>query len=92
MERRTMLLDRKDCFLLVVDIQERLAPAVLRQGEVLANAERLVRAATRLEIPVLMTEHCAAKIGPVLAGLRALVPEDAILPKAHFAAQRNNLC
>ena len=25
-----MLLDRKDCFLLIVDIQERLAPAVVQ--------------------------------------------------------------
>jgi len=87
-----MLLDRKDCFLLVVDIQERLAPAVLDREEVVANAERLVRAATRLEVPVLMTEHCAAKIGPVLAGLRALVPPDAILPKVHFAAAREPGC
>jgi nicotinamidase-related amidase len=87
-----MLLNRKDCFLLVVDIQERLAPAVLDREQVVANAERLVRAATRLEVPVLMTEHCTAKIGPVLAGLRALVPPDAVLPKVHFAAQREPGC
>ena len=39
-----------------------------------------------------MTEHCAAKIGPVLADLRQLVPEDAILSKVHFAAQREPGC
>lgn len=87
-----MLLDRKDCFLLIVDIQERLAPAVLKREEVIGNAGRLIRAATRLEVPVLMTEHCASKIGPVLADLRRLVPEDAILPKIHFAAQREPGC
>ena len=87
-----MLLDREECFLLVVDVQERLAPAVLRSEEVVANAERLVRAAARLEVPVLMTEHCAAKIGPALPELRQLVPEDAILPKVHFAAGREPGC
>lgn len=92
MERHPMLLDRKDCFLLVVDVQERLAPAVLQSEEVIANSERLVRAAARLEVPVLMTEHCADKIGPVLAELRQLVPPDAILPKVHFAAQREAAC
>ena len=87
-----MLLDREDCFLLIVDVQERLAPAVLELGLVVANARRLVAAAQRLKIPVLMTEHCADKIGPLLPELRSLVPEDAILPKAHFAAAREPAC
>jgi len=90
--RDILLLDRNDCFLLVVDVQERLAPAVLEREQVIANAGRLVRAATRLQIPVLMTEHCAAKIGPVVPGLRDLVPEDAVLPKAYFAAAREPAC
>jgi nicotinamidase-related amidase len=87
-----VLLDRKDCFLLVVDVQERLAPAVLDRDRVVANAVRLVEAAKRLEVPILMTEHCAAKIGPVLPELRTLVSEDAILPKVHFAAAREPVC
>lgn len=87
-----MLLDRNDCFLLVVEVQERLAPAVLDHERVVANAARLVDAAKRLGVPVLMTEHCAAKNGPVLPGLRDRVPEDAILPKVHFAAAREPVC
>ena len=87
-----MLLDRQTCFLLVVDVQERLAPAVLERERVVANAVRLVEAAKRLKVPVLMTEHCAAKIGPVLPELRDRVAEDAILPKVHFAAAREPAC
>ena len=87
-----MLLDRRDCFLLVIDIQERLAPAVSQSGPVIANARRLVQAAVRLDIPVLMTAHCADKIGPVLPALTDLVPDNAILPKVHFAAQREAGC
>ena len=87
-----MLLDREDCFLLIVDVQERLAPAVLERDQVVANARRLVAAAQRLGVPVLMTEHCADKIGPLLPELRSLVREDQILPKVHFAAAREPAC
>ncbi len=87
-----MLLDREDCFLLIVDVQERLAPAVLEHGLVVANARRLVAAAQRLRVPVLMTEHCADRIGPLLPELRSLVREDQILPKVHFAAAREPAC
>jgi nicotinamidase-related amidase len=87
-----VLLDRQNCFLLVVDVQERLAPAVLERDQVVANAVRLVEAAKRLKVPVLMTEHCADKIGPVLPELRDRVPADAILRKVHFAAAREPAC
>ena len=69
-----MLLDRQNCFLLVVDVQERLAPAVLERERVVANAVRLVEAAKRLKVPVLMTEHSGEKIGPLLPELRDRVP------------------
>lgn len=87
-----MLLDREDCFLLVVDVQERLAPAVKERQRVVANAVRLVEAAKRLQVPIFMTEHCAEKIGPVLPELRDRVPDAAILPKVHFAAAREPAC
>lgn len=86
------LLDRRDCFLLLVDVQERLAPAVLKSAQVVANALRLVEAAQRLGVPVLMTEHCADKIGPLLPELRERVPGTAVLPKVHFAAAREPGC
>ena len=87
-----MLLERQESFLLVVDVQEKLAPAVPDRDRVVANAARLVTAAARLAVPVFMTEHCADKIGPVLPALRSLVPGDAILPKVHFAAAREPAC
>ena len=49
--RRPVLLDREESFLLVVDIQEKLAPAVLDRDRVVANAARLVAAAERLQVP-----------------------------------------
>ena len=87
-----MLLDRDESFLLIVDVQEKLAPAVLEHETVVANVIRLVKSAERLAVPVFMTEHCGSKIGPLLPEVRALVPEEAILPKVHFAAAREEIC
>jgi len=87
-----LLLDREASFLLIVDVQERLAPAVLQGDRVIANAARLAAAATRLSVPVFMTEHCADKIGPLVPELRRLVPVDGILPKVHFAVAREPAC
>ncbi len=87
-----VLLDRENCFLLIVDVQVKLAPAVPESARVTANAARLAAAAKRLGVPVLMTEHCADRIGPVVGELRSLVPGDAILPKVHFAAAREPDC
>jgi nicotinamidase-related amidase len=87
-----VLLDREDCFLLVVDVQERLAPAVLDGERVICNAGRLATAAQRLAVPVFMTEHCADKIGPVVPALRRLAPDDAVLAKVQFAVAREPAC
>ena len=61
-----MLLERDESFLLIVDVQEKLAPAVLEPSRVVANVIRLVKSAQRLDVPVLMTEHCGSRIGPLL--------------------------
>lgn len=87
-----MLLDRELCFLLVVDMQERLVPAMLESERVVGNALRLVAAARRLAVPVLMTEHCPNKIGPLVPALRSAVAPEAILTKVHFAAAREPDC
>ncbi len=89
------ILDRDDSLLLVVDIQERLAPAVAGHEAVCARAGVLMRAADELGVPVRASEHCAEAIGPLLPAIRDRLPRDpsqdgpapyAVLAKTHFAA------
>ena len=83
-----MLLKARESFVLVIDVQEKLAPAVLGINQVEKNILALLTAANRLAIPVIITEHCANKIGHTVPQLRAMVKEDgAILAKTHFSAQ-----
>ncbi|MEJ2865607.1 isochorismatase family protein [Actinomycetospora flava] len=71
--------------LLVVDLQERLMPAIAGGDAVLENAGRLVRAAGRLDIPVTATEQNPAGLGPTVGAVGDLLPEPAIA-KTAFAA------
>jgi len=87
-----MILDRSDSFLLLVDLQERLVPAVMNPRQVVGNCLRLMRAAELLEVPVFLTEHCAGKIGQAVSEVRDRVGEEQILQKISFSTLREPRC
>jgi len=80
-----MRLRREDSFLLVVDVQEKLAPHVLHHSELIRRAEGLIRCARLLEVPVLLSEHSPENIGSTVPSLAGLASADRILKKTHFA-------
>jgi nicotinamidase-related amidase len=69
------MLDRDDTVLLVVDMQERMLPAIHNQDELLANVVKLVRGFRRLEIPMLITEQYPQGLGPTVAPIREAMGE-----------------
>jgi nicotinamidase-related amidase len=80
-----MLIDRNHSYLLVVDVQERLLPAMADPDSVQANGAILLKAAARLGVPMLGSEQYPKGLGPTVSALRALMPEGAILAKAAFS-------
>lgn len=81
-----MLIDgRRACFLMV-DVQERLCPAMDDPRRVIVNCQRLLKAAALLDIPALATEQYPQGIGPTMADLRPLLAEGATLQKMSFSA------
>ena len=74
----TLALDRADALLMVIDVQEKLAAAMPKAplAELERNAAVLIRAARRLEIPVIATEQYPKGLGPTLASLRELLPQE----------------
>lgn len=82
----TRRLDRARSLLLVVDIQERLAPHILHGERLIARTGALLAAARRFGIPAIVTEHCPEQIGPVVAGLRRQFAADEIFAKTRFGA------
>jgi nicotinamidase-related amidase len=73
-----LALDRANALLLIVDVQERLCTA-MPPGPLAAlekNARVLIRAARRLDIPVVATEQYPKGLGPTVASLKELLPAD----------------
>jgi nicotinamidase-related amidase len=81
-----MLLDVDQSFLLIVDVQEKLLPAIKNGERVAANIARLIEAATILNVPVLVTEHCPERIGPTVTALREKISDGSVLSKVYFSA------
>ncbi len=79
-----MLLTAKSAALLLIDLQERLVPAIADGEAVVGQARRLAEAAALLDVPVLATEQYPQGLGPTVAEL-AGYPR-ATLSKTTFCA------
>jgi nicotinamidase-related amidase len=71
--------------LAVVDIQERLLPAMHERERLLQNALRLVKGACVLNVPVLVTEQYPKGIGRTVSELAGAIPEFAPMEKTAFS-------
>lgn len=84
-----MLMTRDKSVLLIVDVQERLAPAIHESEAVAANCAWLAGVAGRIGVPVVVTEHCPGKIGGTLDVVRsaAAAAGGVFVTKEWFSAQ-----
>lgn len=62
-------MSRGDTALLVVDVQERLVPAIHNHGQVVWNVRRLIDGARILGLPVVATEQYPKGLGPTVPEL-----------------------
>jgi nicotinamidase-related amidase len=81
-----MLLERNRSCLVLVDLQEKLMPAIEGGAQVLARARLLAAAARRLDVPLLVTEQYPAGLGPTAPEILALMASGDVLAKTTFAA------
>ena len=72
--------------LMIVDMQEKLLPAIHETDALRGRVARLAQAARLLSVPVWATEHWPDKIGATHTDLRAHV--DRVFAKTHFNACR----
>lgn len=83
---RTVKLDRRTAAVLLVDVQERLTPAMPADAleRVVKYATALIEGAKTLGVPVLATEQYPKGLGATLPALARLLPSPA-LSKVHFS-------
>ena len=72
--------------LLVVDVQQRLAPAIDDGRNVLAHCMWLMRLAERLGVPTVVTEHCPDKIGHSVEAILEAAARVQVVAKRMFSA------
>ncbi|HEY8579553.1 MAG TPA: isochorismatase family protein [Beijerinckiaceae bacterium] len=83
------LLQAEATHLLVVDVQERLLPAMAEPERVVANAARLIGAARRLGVPITVSEQYPSGIGATVAPLRETLGGEAfVAAKMSFSCLR----
>lgn len=71
--------------LLVVDLQERLVPAMAGGAEAVAGAGILVEAARRLDVPVAASEQYPKGLGPLVPELSDALGNAVRFEKSHFS-------
>lgn len=80
-----MLICSENSVLLVIDVQEKLLPAIHEGESVLGNILWLVQAAKRIGVPVIATEQYPKGLGPTHPDLLREIPREAIGEKSHFS-------
>ena len=81
-----MLIRADHSLLLLIDLQERLAPAIRDIDAVLRHNLWLVAVAQRLAVPVAATVQYPAGLGPMVPALTARIPAEDVVEKIHFSA------
>ena len=76
--------------LLVVDIQERLAPATAEPESVIRQAGNLLRAARILGVPHTVSEQYPKGLGGTVGQVADLADPDRIFDKLHFSCQADD--
>ena len=85
-----MLMKKEDSVLLVIDVQERLAPAMDNPREVINGCADLLAVAQKLDIPFLITEQYPKGLGQTMVDLRKEVPEGTkYFEKMEFSCAKN---
>lgn len=80
-----MLIKADRSALVVIDVQERLAPAIHEADRVVDNTAVLMQAAARLGVPTLVTEQYPKGLGRTVSPLADLMPDSGPLEKVHFS-------
>ena len=82
MNKGRLIESRTEVVLVIIDMQERLVPAVMENDHLVANAKRLIKFSNLTQVPIIVTEQ--EKLGSTLPELRELIPSFAPINKLSF--------
>lgn len=76
----------EQCILLIIDLQSKLAPAIVSFNETFACALQLAKASTIHQIPTLITEHYKKGLGESDENIQSALPNAQYVEKINFSA------
>lgn len=85
-----MLIKPEDSSLIVIDMQDRLVPAMQAPAQTIKNAGILITAAKRLDVPVLLTEQYPRGLGHTVAELSKITTDLPVFEKLHFSCMKDD--
>lgn len=89
MSSDSKLLDRQSAALVLIDLQVKLVPAIFESERVIRNADRLLRLAEILQIPVVLTTQNAAGLGQTVPEINVLAASVEPIDKTSFGCFGN---
>lgn len=88
-----MLLRRKDSLLVLVDVQEKLTPLVLDSASLITRCDWMLRLASKMDVPVILSEQYPQGLGATLTSLAAATTPIHAITKVHFSCMQDaSLC
>ncbi|NLM04023.1 MAG: hydrolase [Clostridiales bacterium] len=85
------ILRKEDSVILIIDIQERLVPAMEDGQRVIDNTNILMTLAKGLEMPILVTEQYPKGLGPTVSEIRENLDKPLIYEKTSFTAYTDDI-
>ena len=87
-----MLIDAANSYLLVIDIQEKLVPAVHQSDTLIERSRWLIEIAHKLEVPVLSSEQYPQGLGRTVGPVAEVLGERPAEEKLHFSCAAEPSC
>jgi len=84
-----MLIKPEDSCLIVIDMQDKLVPAMQAPARTIKNAGILLKAAKRLGIPALVTEQYPKGLGSTVSELKGIIQDIPVIEKLHFSCMKD---
>ena len=79
----------EDCVLSVIDIQDKLLPAIWEKERVVRNSQLLIRLALLLDIPIVASAQYRKGLGETVPEIASLMPDVKVVDKLEFGCFGN---
>ncbi|MFA5073739.1 MAG: isochorismatase family protein [Nitrospirota bacterium] len=88
MSVKKYFLDENNAVLLIIDVQERLVPAMPKKELVIKNSLHLIELATMMNIPIIVTEQYPKGLGKTVSEIQSALPQYQPIEKKTFCCCR----